>query len=252
MNKLILMFLVCCMPTALFAGDAEKIIWDKKPIAITLPIGQERLVIFPSDVRVQVPRAVRHMLRTISNDGVVYWRANAPFDVERIKVQLIESGQIVMIDLAASEKRTKTSDIEILISSSEKQASPSSQAVASTSLDYVGLTRFAAQSLYAPERLITQPFGVTRTQLDAQSTDKLIRGEIIQATPMISWQSNGLFITAVKLTNLTTNKLVLDPRDIRGRWEAATFQHVHLGPSGTTEDTTSVYLVSKRPYEESL
>lgn len=252
MKKILLVILTICIPAIAMADDAEKIKWEKKPIAITLPVGKERMVIFPSDVRVQVPAQIAHTLRTISNDGVVYWKADSEFEAERVKVQLIDSGKIVMIDLAASEKRTKVSDIQILVSSGKPTidrapiANPNAP-----SLDYVQLTRFAAQSMYAPERLIKTPVSVTRVQLDVEPIDTLLRGQIINALPLISWQSDGLYVTAVKLVNLTASKIVLDPRDIRGRWEAASFQHVTLGAKGTLEDTTTLYLISKRPYEES-
>ncbi len=248
---LILMMLVVCSSS--FAEDAERIEWDKKPISITLPIDKERMVIFPSDVRVKVPPMISHQLRTISNEGIIYWKADAPFEKQRVKVQIIETGKIIMIDLAASAKRTKVSPIKILVGTAVPvdQVTGSSRQ-SNTGLDFVQLTRFAAKSLYAPERLISTPLGVTQVQLNRSSTDTLIRGQIIKATPISSWQSNGVYVTAVKLKNLTSSKIVLDPRSIRGTWEAATFQHVTLAGKGSSEDTTSLYLISHSPYEESL
>jgi len=241
------------VPSVLIAGATEKIKWDKTPISITLPINKERMIIFPENVRVNVPSLIRHQLRTISNDGVLYWQAEAPFERQRVKVQLIESGKIIMIDLAASENRTKTSTIEILVQSERKLPVADHKGRVMPALDYVQLTRFAAQSMYSPERLLEVPVGVTRSQIARNNEiDTLIRGQIIKAVPMVSWQSNGTYVTAVKLQNMTSSMIILDPRDIRGRWESATFQHVTLGERGTTRDTTSLYLISKRPYEESL
>lgn len=239
--------------TLVVAEQTEKIKWDRKPISITLPLNKERMVIFPNDVRVNVPSSIRHQLRTISNDGIIYWQADAPFEKQRVKVQLINSGKVIMIDLAASEKRTKTTAIEVLIKTKAVRGGSASKEAATYSLDYVQLTRLAAQSLYSPERLISIPSGVSRSQLEVNNEiDTLIRGHIIKATPMVSWQYNGTYVTAVKLQNMTNNTVILDPRDIRGHWESATFQHVTLEEAGTTQDTTSLYLISKRPYEESL
>jgi hypothetical protein len=61
-----------------------------------------------------------------------------------------------------------------------------------------------------------------------------------------------LYVTAVKLTNRWKKPQVLDPRTLRGQWLAATFQHSRLLPAGDDADTTAVYLVSARPFEESL
>jgi len=252
-KKLLILTLMILLSSIVQAEEPERIKWERTPIAITLPIDKERMIIFPSDVRVNVPSLIRHQLRTISNEGVVYWKADAPFERQRVKVQIIDTGKIIMIDLAASEKRTKVTSVEILVSSKKKLARGESKTENQPSLDYVQLMRFAAQSLYAPERLITTPQGVIRTQLETDNdVDTLIRGQLITASPIVSWQSNGIYVTAVKLQNLTSNKIILDPRDIRGRWEAATFQHVTLGGKGTSRDTTSLYLISKRPYEESM
>jgi len=80
----------------------------------------------------------------------------------------------------------------------------------------------------------------------------LIHGGAVEATPLIGWRANGLYITAVKLTNRTAEPQILDPRDLRGAWLTATFQHHRLLPKGDEADTTAVYLVSARPFELAL
>jgi Protein of unknown function (DUF3438). len=45
------------------------------------------------------------------------------------------------------------------------------------------------------------------------------------------------YVTAVKLANLTREPVLLDPRDLRGRWLTATFQHARLFPAGSEADT---------------
>jgi len=71
-------------------------------------------------------------------------------------------------------------------------------------------------------------------------------------TPVISFSSGGLYITAVKLENKQKERVILDPRQIRGKWLAATFQHASLGPAGEITDTTALYLISDRPFWESF
>lgn len=36
-------------------APVERLFWDKAPLAITLTVGQERLVTFPADIRVGIP-----------------------------------------------------------------------------------------------------------------------------------------------------------------------------------------------------
>lgn len=52
-------------------------------------------------------------------------------------------------------------------------------------------------------------------------------------------------MVAVKVRNPGVTKVVLDPRNLSGRFIAATFQHRWLGEAGRPEDTTTLYLVVK-------
>jgi len=115
---------------------------------------------------------------------------------------------------------------------------------------YVALSRFAAQQLYAPLRLVQARPGIVRVPVGRDPVD-LLRGGKIDALPLVAWQAGGLYITAVKLTNRTDQPQTLDARDLRGPWLTATFQHNRLLAVGTDADTTAVYLISVRPFEVS-
>ncbi len=78
---------------------------------------------------------------------------------------------------------------------------------------------------------------------------KLFRGGAVTATPLVAWRAGSLHLTAIKLVNRTGVARTLDPRDLRGDWLAATFQHHRLLPAGDEADTTAVYLISARPFE---
>ena len=62
---------------------------------------------------------------------------------------------------------------------------------------------------------------------------------------MLAWQLDGYGVTAIKLQNQGNNTVNLDPRDLQGRFYAATFQHNWLGAKGSPEDTTMLYLVTE-------
>lgn len=51
-------------------------------------------------------------------------------------------------------------------------------------------------------------------------------------------------VVALKVQNTASRKIVLDPRNLQGQFVTATFQHRFLGPVGTPEDTTTLYLVT--------
>ena len=123
-------------------------------------------------------------------------------------------------------------------------------AVASN-ISYVTLTRFAARQLYAPVRLRSDRPGIVRTPVSRDPIN-LVRGGAIDARPLVAWRAGGFYLTAVKLTNRTNQAKTLDPRNLRGAWLTATFQHHRLLPAGNEADTTAVYLISARPFSVSF
>jgi len=235
-------------------GAVERLFWDKVPLRITLPVGKERLVTFPADVRVGMPGSIRSKLRTQSNQGTVYWKASAAFDTQRIEVREIQSHRIYLIDLKASTKANYVTPIEVVFKETRKDTDDKKSADSSSKKakkpGYIALTRFAAQQLYAPARLLKASTSIHRISVAKHSTTHLIHGEQIEATSVASWQSGNLYITAVELKNTSDYFINLDPRQIRGEWRTATFQHSRLHPSGSESDTTAVYLISDRPFYE--
>jgi len=249
------------------AGEPpERLVWAKIPLSITLPVGRERLVGFPVPIRVGLPPDLGgDVLRTQIVDGTIYWVATQEFSAKRIEVQATGSGNIYLLDLSASKSATVSAPIEISVpeaaSPVKAAATLSGQAappIATASppppkeQDYVTLTRMASQHLYAPKRLRRLPEGVHQAGVAKTGTDRLLRGGVAEATPVGAWRSGSLYVTAVKLRNLTDGELVLDPRRLRGHWITCAFQHGKLFPQGDLRDTTAAYLISAKPYEEAL
>lgn len=249
----------------------ERLFWDKVPLRITLPVGQERLVTFPGEVRVGIPAPLTGKLRTQSHAGTVYWLAKESFEPQRIEVRELEGQGIVLIDLSAEQAPDLPANpIEILFrpgqrSSAEvllgEETDATIQQVASQkakpgkqpkTAGLVALTRFAAQQLYAPARLLKTAPWIQRVSVSQTPLEHLLRGEQILATPVVSWHSGRLYVTAVELKNTGADFIDLDPRQLRGQWRAATFQHTRLHPAGSEADTSAVYLVSDRPFHEAL
>ena len=231
----------------------DRIEWKKAPIRLELAVGQEQRIEFPAAVKVGVPASVQSLLRTQSVNGVVYLMAQAPFDASRLMVRELDSGHIYLLDVTAVEEGGATHPIQITVAGDREidndfataghdsdQAQP----------DYIQLTRFAAQQLYAPIRLVKDRNGIVRVPVTRNAVD-LLHGGTVEATPLVAWRANGLYVTAVKLTNRTEEAQTLDPRDLRGAWLTATFQHHRLLPKGDEADTTAVYLISARPFDVS-
>lgn len=255
----------------------ERILWDKTPIQISLTVGSERMVTFPGTVRLGVPNTLMPHLRTQSQNGTVYWLASEPFAATRIQIQDTQSGQFYLVDLSATATASPNARIEIINATAPGLAvalnahtvpellryNPDSPAApmeaqshsrknTPTASDYTLLTRYAAQQLYAPARLLKTPLGVHTAPLNqaAIPNGTLMRGGGLLAEPVAAWRKGTLYVTAVKLSNQSPRPIVLDPRLIRGQWRTATFQHARLGPAAGDDNVTALYLVSDRPFAE--
>ncbi len=236
----------------------ERVVWDRTPLGITLPVNQERQVTFPAPVEVGMPAGLTDVIRTQVVGSTVYWLARKDFSPQRIQVRETATGQVYLVDLSA---RASASAAPMIISQASASAIPATASDAASgdapkheatpAYDYAALTRFAAQSLYAPRRLVPSLPGIYRTPVDERPID-LVRGEAILANPLIAWRSGNLHITAVRLRNQGHSAVILDPRRLRGLWVAATFQHARLLPGGNEADTTVVYLISSKPFEDAL
>jgi len=231
----------------------ERIEWKKAPIRLELVVGQEQRIEFPAAVKVGVPASVQPLLRTQSVNGTVYLLAHAPFDSSRLMVRELDSGRIYLFDVMVVEDGVATHPIQITVtddSDTNKDRATGGHEPDQRQPGYIQLARFAAQQLYAPARLVKDRPGIVRVPISRDPIN-LLHGGAIEATPLVAWRANGLYLTAVKLTNRTEQPQTLDPRDLRGAWLTATFQHHRLLPKGDEADTTAVYLISARPFEVS-
>ena len=239
------------VPVHAASESTERIEWKKTPIRLVLTVGVERQVEFPSSVKVGVPGNLQPLLRTQSVNGMVYLMAHAPFESTRVMVREIDGGQIYLFDISASKKPGRSHPIQVYVQEAKEPDDLTDGSAVGSNINYVTLTRFAARQLYAPARLLSDRPGIVRTPVSRDPID-LVRGGAIDATPLVAWRAEGYYLTAVKLTNRTGQPQTLDPRNLRGAWLTATFQHHRLLPVGNESDTTAVYLISARPFSVSF
>lgn len=250
------LFALLLLCTGMAQADAEaveRVAWRKTPIVIELPVGTERLVRFPGAVKVGVPPQLQAVLRIQSIAGTAYLLAHQPFASTRVIVRGFDDGQVYLLDLSANAESASNAPVEIFL---PDQPTADGQEIGSASpappqYGYVTLTRFAAQQLYAPARLLKELPGVVRVPVKREPV-ALVRGDAVETVPLIAWRAGDLYLTAVKLTNKTDRPQTLDPRTLRGSWLAAVFQHNRLHAASSEADRTVVYLISARPFAASL
>ena len=232
---------------------ATEVVWRNVPISIVLTVGEERVLAFPDHVQVGVPPALTpDLFQTQSTGGTVLWLARVPFDTQRLQVRLLNSGHVMLFDVTAVEGASAASSEPVQVTFPETAFDSTDRGPAAGSVTPIELTRFAAQQLYAPERLVRDVPGIRRVPMGVPPSVSLYRAAELIANPLGSWQGGGLYVTAIRLQNLGTTRVVLDPRLLKGHFVSATFQHNTLGPVESRSDTTCAYLVTDRPFMASI
>ena len=244
------------------AHAVEIMHWERLPLAVPLQVGEERIVFVDRNVRVGVPASVGDRLRVQSAGGAIYLRASEPIEPTRLQLQDADSGALILLDIAAEPAQDGEPPLEpvrIVEGNATPQRYGQAQApgAAAPAPDQarsprretpvaVVLTRYAAQSLYAPLRTVEPVPGVMRVNLRRDlPLDTLLPTLPVRAQALAAWRLEDQWVTAVRLTHTGSGWIDLDPRILQGDFLTATFQHPTLGPRGTSEDTTVVYLVTR-------
>lgn len=241
--------------------------WERIPLQIPLQVGLERVVFVDKNVRVGFPPALNGKLRVQSTGGAVYLKADSAFPQTRVQLQDVESGEVILLDVTAGEKGPSepvrlvySGEVNTVSSTADTRRQAENSSIQPGSDDGtqakrkkvqysapvpVLLTRYAAQSLYAPLRTVEAVPGIrpVNPHLPKRLTT-LYPSEAITATPLAAWGVANRAVVAVRLQNTASRRIVLDPRALQGQFVAATFQHRWLGSVGTPEDTTTAYIVT--------
>lgn len=266
-NTLILLALLMI---SVGARAVELMKWERIPLQIPLTVGQERIVFVDKNVRVGFPPALNDKLRVQSSGGAVYLDAREAFPVTRLQLQDKENGEIILLDVSASSGKTSQEPVKIVYdgevasatsTTTQKVSSSGSSSGRSTTSDEksssrkpaklnaplpVVLTRYAAQSLYGPLRTVEAVAGISPVSLKLPTRiTTILPSEQVVIIPLAAWSLQGNTVVALQVRNRSADKIIMDPRALRGQFLTATFQHRWVGSAGTPEDTTVLYLVTE-------
>lgn len=229
------------------AQAVELMRWERLPLAVPLVIGQERVVFVDEAVRVGLPSALTGKLRVQSTGGTLYLRAAEAIAPTRLQLQSVATGEIILLDIAATPGDQPLEPVRIIQSAPVQSTERESRTTPAERTPIpVALTRYAAQSLYAPLRTVESLPGVRRVPLKQRNElPPLLPSENVSNTPIAAWRLADYWVTAVKLRNRGAEAVQLDPRRLQAQLFAAAFQHAFLGPVGSAEDTTVAYLITR-------
>lgn len=256
--------------------------WNRLPLAVPLNVGQERVIFVDRNVRVGLPSTLSHKLRVQSTGGAVYLLAYASIEPTRIQLQDAETGELILLDIAASvpdenqavkelepikiveseyvspvrygsqQRNTQSSSGRIVSQGKATTVAPTSSSSNSQTAEAktdtpipVVLTRYAAQNLYAPLRTVEPVAGISRVNVRKNlDLSTLMPLLPVEANVLATWQLKDYWVTAVLIRNKSIQHITLDPRLLQGDFATATFQHPDLGRRGDASDTTTLYLVT--------
>jgi integrating conjugative element protein (TIGR03749 family) len=235
-------------------AHTEHVVFRRKPITVMLPLKRERLLSFPAPVQLDLPASVMSALKVSSVGRTTYLYASKPIPKTRVMAQELEGARrVFLVDLiTAADASVMADELEIHGPDEERSASegqPASKGADANEIDMVQLTRFAAQTVYAPTRLLPSVTGIAQTPVSLTPLPGLIRAARVMAAPIGAWRAGALTVTAVKLTNVSSAPLALNLDELRGKWVAASSQHPDLGPAGSSADTSVLYLICEGPFE---
>lgn len=246
----------------------EHVIWQQAPINVILPVGKERMVSFPGAISFGYDKSVLgdNVLSVQNNNGTLYLTAKTAFTTQRVEVKCQNNGQIILLNLSAQANASDT-PLDVVIAQANNVSAlsvPNTPAPVSdsqtinpsfteTTPSYVELTRFAAQQLYAPKRLLVQPLSIYRTPMHTKKSVPLLLDGSVAAMPIASWRGGNLTVTAVLFRNQLHQPNTLDARHLCGSWQAASFfPQTVLAPAGQREDSTTVFLVANRAFSDAM
>lgn len=238
-------------------GVTPPVAGDKAPIRLQLGVDVEKRLHFPAKVELGIPPERTAQLRVHNLDQTIYLTALSAFPKTRLLARELDGDRTYVLDVVAAEGVGDSTPLQIgtpdkpkpLTTTTVKLPGGPDRLRRQTVYGrYRHLIRVAAQTVHGLGR-VAAPHNLKSVEVDP-APNTLVRGATVQARTTQGWTDGVLYVTAVALTNRTARSVTLDPRDLRGRWVAAAFQHTRLFPRGDPLDTTSVYLVSQVPFAE--
>jgi integrating conjugative element protein (TIGR03749 family) len=262
-------------------------IWKGNPLTLTLPLHQEKRLVFPEPVQVDVNgQLTTDQCHVINDHQSVYFTALKPFEQKtRIYITLKNSHQIIFLDvMTGSDKNTPSTADIIKIRMATQQPPVSSPAMAESDLpdhnnpimagaensllsynaaassspadEWVQDVRWAWQQLYAPTYLLSNNFDFNRSPMHTRFwISGLFYSDAVFAHPLASWSRGDTVITAVELRNPYPHLTRLDlAHDLCGHWRATTvYPRETLQATGHKPvDSTTLFLISNDSFEQAL
>lgn len=277
LRLLLILSMILCQYTFAANNALNKfesyVIYNGQPIAINLPISKSKSIRFVNPISLGMPKNLKTLIDVKNDAGELQLTAKSSFRNKRVEVKDDVSGKMILLDLSAVDSsKVSDSTVDILykkpnvINENKNTGWVKEPTALQGEMAYATLTRFAEQRLYAPKRLLKNPYNIrlitsyveknTAIPKNAWFNDLFIDNSTANLK-WAEWYSSGLYVTAVLIRNLlpesidlTHNLTNICCRDT-GVWKAITFFPAwKLQRSGSLSDTTVAFLVTSVPFDQ--
>jgi hypothetical protein len=242
MHRFILLLLLC--PLSLSAQGMQHWVWDKKPIAITLPLHQERLITLPESVSIDAKGS--HLstqdISMLNNHGTLYFTAHHPFKSRRIFIHAPHSHHVVIMDISA---QANASDDPIAILWAQKKPLSIHQPPGmSPTITPISVLRFALQ-----QQIAEQPTLVLSQMHTIALPSVQLSTRTLHLKPLHAWQGGSYYVLVLQVTNISKRPQYLDLNGSIGQWMAGVIYPTdRLAPQAHT----LLLLLSRLPLAQAL
>jgi len=207
------------------SAQANTVVWRQSPIPVELVVGVEQLIRLPANAEIGLPPVLANpqMFRTLVTGGMAYWTALEPFETQRIQARLA-SGEFLLFDVSARTVKAPPSDaptLQVVMPGDTEMSTASNgldaQKRAQGDAVLFELLRYAAQSIYAPTRLIAPLPGIREVPVGLSGNLSRLydRGrQPVVVMPHRSWAAGDFYVTAFIVTNEATRPIELDNRRV--------------------------------------
>lgn len=127
---------------------------------------------------------------------------------------------------------------------------PGREVQASAQQVYMDLTRYAAESIRQLPDQRPPHAKIHPAELRQRAPLMLLPNPSMRMLPVESWRQGGVYVTALEVRNASPQAVVIDQRQLKGHWLAATLEGNQLAKQGDFGDSTYLYLISGEPFDD--
>ena len=234
----------------------ERVEWKQdEEILLQLIVEKERRIVFPEKVNFYEEPAQRALFHKSFIGSTFYITPLKSFST-RLVFQSSDSQRIYVVKAVSSHQEESSNlpnSLVIQLASGDEKSemiadenhTPWKKESAITAVDLIQL---ASQSLYSD---VVEPVdGIKRVAVEKKLINGFYRGGGLKVEPLAGWFGGGLYVTAIGLTNTTSEVIIFNPCRIRGNFLYASSQFSDLQPVGTDHNENVAYLVSDIPFSK--